>query len=43
MGFKTPGTASCEWLSLTIKLPKENRDKVQLTVKSDLVDLRSPK
>lgn len=43
MGFKTPGTASCEWLSILIKLPAEIREKVELSVESEAIDLRSPK
>ncbi|KAL7304088.1 hypothetical protein TKK_0003549 [Trichogramma kaykai] len=43
MNLKTPGTASCEWLTLTVKLPEEIRERVELSVESNVVDLRSPK
>ncbi|KAH0564097.1 dynein axonemal assembly factor 6 [Cotesia glomerata] len=43
MGFKTPGSASCEWITLSIKLPSESMKNIELTVESDLVDVRSPK
>ncbi|XP_066597569.1 dynein axonemal assembly factor 6 [Prorops nasuta] len=41
VGFKTPGTASCEWLSVSVKLPQEVREKVELSVNSDAIDIRS--
>ncbi|EFN80525.1 protein PIH1D3 [Harpegnathos saltator] len=41
MGFKTPGTASCEWLSVLVKLPRETREKVELSVESEAIDVRS--
>lgn len=43
MGFKTPGTASCEWISVLIKLPQEVQEKIELSVESKVVDVRSPK
>ncbi|KZC11961.1 PREDICTED: protein PIH1D3 [Dufourea novaeangliae] len=43
IGFKTPGTASCEWLSVSVKMPHESRDKVELTVESETIDVRSPR
>ncbi|XP_033323179.2 dynein axonemal assembly factor 6 [Megalopta genalis] len=43
IGFKTPGTASCEWLSVFVKMPQESRDKVDLAVLSDAIDVRSPR
>ncbi|XP_014485285.1 PREDICTED: protein PIH1D3 [Dinoponera quadriceps] len=43
MGFKTPGTASCEWLSVMVKLPQETREKVELSVESEAIDVRSPR
>ncbi|XP_032681620.1 protein PIH1D3 isoform X2 [Odontomachus brunneus] len=41
MGFKTPSTASCEWLSVLVKLPRETREKVELSVESEAIDVRS--
>ncbi|KAJ8680707.1 hypothetical protein QAD02_016494 [Eretmocerus hayati] len=43
MNLKTPSTASCEWIMLRIQLPGENKDKIELSVESNIVDLRSPK
>ncbi|EZA61654.1 hypothetical protein DMN91_009921 [Ooceraea biroi] len=43
MGFKTPGTASCEWLSVLVKLPEETREKVELSVESEAIDVHSPR
>ncbi|XP_015608858.1 protein PIH1D3 [Cephus cinctus] len=43
MNYKTPGSASCEWITVSIKLPGETRDKVELNVESDSLDIRSPK
>ncbi|XP_053987312.1 dynein axonemal assembly factor 6 isoform X1 [Hylaeus volcanicus] len=43
MGFKTPSTASCEWLAILVKMPQESRDRVELTVESDAIDVRSPR
>ncbi|XP_015114084.1 protein PIH1D3 [Diachasma alloeum] len=43
MGFKTPGSASCEWLTISIKMPGEMREKMDLNVETDSVDIRSPK
>lgn len=43
MGFKTPSTASCEWISVLIKLPQEVQEKIELSVESKVVDVRSPK
>ncbi|KYQ47378.1 Uncharacterized protein CXorf41 [Trachymyrmex zeteki] len=43
MGFKTPSTASCEWLSVLVKLPQEMREKVELSVESEAIDVRSPR
>ncbi|XP_012226798.2 dynein axonemal assembly factor 6 [Linepithema humile] len=40
MGFKTPSTASCEWLSVLVKLPQETREKVELSVESEAIDVR---
>ncbi|XP_020294661.1 protein PIH1D3 [Pseudomyrmex gracilis] len=43
MGFKTSSTASCEWLSVLVKLPEETREKVELSVESEAIDVRSPR
>ncbi|XP_012529273.2 dynein assembly factor 6, axonemal [Monomorium pharaonis] len=43
IGFKTPCTASCEWLSLLVKLPGETREEVELSVESEAIDVRSPR
>lgn len=43
MGFKTPGSASCEWLSISVKLPQEAQDKIELSVHSESIDIRSPR
>lgn len=43
MGFKNPSSASCEWLSIIIKLPGEECANVQLSVENDNIDIRSPK
>ncbi|KAL0117488.1 hypothetical protein PUN28_010363 [Cardiocondyla obscurior] len=43
LGFKTPGTASCEWLSVLVKLPRETREEVELSVESEAIDVRSPR
>ncbi|XP_078044979.1 dynein axonemal assembly factor 6 [Augochlora pura] len=43
IGFKTPGTASCEWLSVFVKMPQESKDKVDLAVLSEAIDVRSPR
>ncbi|XP_071629867.1 dynein axonemal assembly factor 6 [Temnothorax longispinosus] len=43
MGFKTPSTASCEWLSVLVKLPQETREEVELSVESEAIDVRSPR
>lgn len=43
MGFKTPGSASCEWLTLGVKLPEENKDSIELSVESETIDIRSPR
>jgi len=43
MGFKTPSTASCEWLSVLVKLPRETRENVELSVESEAIDVRSPR
>ncbi|XP_014215057.1 protein PIH1D3 [Copidosoma floridanum] len=43
MNLKTPSTASCEWLTLRVKLPSETREKIELSVESDVIDIRSPK
>ncbi|KAK2575841.1 hypothetical protein KPH14_007216 [Odynerus spinipes] len=43
MGFKTPGTASCEWLSVSIKLPQEVQEKIELSVDPEAIDVRSPR
>ncbi|XP_076183996.1 dynein axonemal assembly factor 6 [Ptiloglossa arizonensis] len=43
IGFKTPGTASCEWLSVVVKMPHESRDNVELTIESEAIDVRSPR
>ncbi|XP_015519312.1 dynein axonemal assembly factor 6 [Neodiprion pinetum] len=43
MNGKTPGTASCEWLTVIVKLPGEPREKVELSVESELIDIRSPR
>lgn len=41
MGFKTPGSASCEWLTLQVKLPGENIDDIELSVETETIDIRS--
>ncbi|XP_028522744.1 dynein axonemal assembly factor 6 isoform X2 [Apis cerana] len=41
MGFKTPGTASCEWLSVFVKMPNEKREKIELSVETEAIDVRS--
>ncbi|XP_076233021.1 dynein axonemal assembly factor 6 [Calliopsis andreniformis] len=43
MGFKTPSSASCEWLIISVKMPQETRDKVELSVESEAIDVRSPR
>lgn len=43
MGFKTPGTASCEWLSVFVKMPNEKREKIELSVETEAIDIRSLK
>ncbi|XP_017759551.1 PREDICTED: protein PIH1D3 [Eufriesea mexicana] len=43
MGFKTPGTASCEWLSVLVKMPREVREKIELSVETEAIDVRSPR
>ena len=43
MGFKTPGTASCEWLSVLVKMPQEAREKIELSVETEAIDVRSPR
>ncbi|XP_063973030.1 dynein axonemal assembly factor 6 [Diachasmimorpha longicaudata] len=43
MGFKTPGSASCEWLAISIKMPGEMKEKIDLSVESDSVNIRSSK
>ncbi|XP_057326293.1 dynein axonemal assembly factor 6 [Microplitis mediator] len=43
MGFKTPGSASCEWITVLVKLPGESVKNVELTVESEFFDIRSPK
>ncbi|XP_071856627.1 dynein axonemal assembly factor 6 isoform X2 [Bombus fervidus] len=43
MGFKTPGTASCEWLSVLVKMPQEVREKIELSVETEAIDVRSPR
>ncbi|XP_058804965.1 dynein axonemal assembly factor 6 [Phymastichus coffea] len=43
MNLKTPATASCEWMSLLVRLPGEQRERVELSVEADVVDLRSPR
>ncbi|CAD1468260.1 unnamed protein product [Heterotrigona itama] len=43
MGFKTPGTASCEWLSVLVKMPQEAREKIELSVETETIDVRSPR
>ncbi|XP_076627298.1 dynein axonemal assembly factor 6 [Colletes latitarsis] len=43
MGFKTPSTASCEWLSILVKMPRESHDKIELNVESEAIDVRSPR
>ncbi|KAF7996967.1 hypothetical protein HCN44_009109 [Aphidius gifuensis] len=41
MGFKTPGSASCEWLTLKVKLPGEDIDDIELSVETETIDIRS--
>ncbi|KAG7208826.1 hypothetical protein KM043_015014 [Ampulex compressa] len=43
IGFKTPSSASCEWLSVLVKLPQETREEVELSVESEAIDVRSPR
>ncbi|CAK9811993.1 Dynein axonemal assembly factor 6 [Anthophora quadrimaculata] len=43
MGFKTPGSASCEWLSVFVKMPREVREKIELSVETETIDVRSPR
>lgn len=43
MGFKTPGTASCESLSVLVKMPQEAREKIELSVETEAIDVRSPR
>lgn len=43
MNCKTPGTASCEWLSVFVKLPGETREKIELSVESEVIEIRSPR
>ncbi|XP_012251211.2 dynein axonemal assembly factor 6 [Athalia rosae] len=43
MNCKTPGTASCEWLSVFVHLPNETREKIELSIESEVIDVRSPK
>ncbi|XP_011302449.1 protein PIH1D3 isoform X1 [Fopius arisanus] len=43
MGFKTPASTSCEWLSISIKMSGEEREKIDLQVERDSIDIRSPK
>ncbi|KAI4491449.1 dynein axonemal assembly factor 6 [Polistes fuscatus] len=43
MGFKTTGTASCEWITVLIKLPQEVQEKIELSVEPNAIDVRSPK
>ncbi|XP_012142169.2 dynein axonemal assembly factor 6 [Megachile rotundata] len=43
MGFKTPSTSSCEWLSISIKMPNETREKIELSVEPEAIDVRSPR
>lgn len=42
MGGKTPATASCENMIVTINLPGEKRQNVDLKVTNDKLDLISP-
>ncbi|XP_017875251.1 protein PIH1D3 [Ceratina calcarata] len=43
MGFKTPSSASCEWLSVLVKMPMETREKIELSVETEAIDIRSPR
>nr|CAH7741759.1 unnamed protein product [Callosobruchus chinensis] len=43
MGFKNPATASCEDMIITIDLPGENRQNIDLKILKDKVILVSPR
>lgn len=43
MGLKNPTTASCEDMIITIELPGENRQNVDLKIKQENLKLISPK
>nr|CAI5838207.1 unnamed protein product [Callosobruchus analis] len=43
MGFKNPATASCEDMIITIDLPGENRQNIDLKILKDKVNLVSPR
>ncbi|KAK0088929.1 hypothetical protein PV326_004671, partial [Microctonus aethiopoides] len=43
MGFKTPSTSSCEWLIISVKLPGEAMENIELSIESDCIDIRSPR
>ncbi|XP_029040699.2 dynein axonemal assembly factor 6 [Osmia bicornis bicornis] len=43
MGFKTPSTSSCEWLSISVRMPEETREKIELSVEPEAIDVRSPR
>ena len=43
MGGKTPCTASCENLVVVIDLPGENFKQAKLDIKTEVLNLRSPK
>ncbi|XP_031779505.1 protein PIH1D3 isoform X1 [Nasonia vitripennis] len=43
MNLKTPATASCQWLTLRVRLPGEKRERLELSVESNVVELRSPR
>lgn len=42
MGGKSPSTASCEDMVLSVHLPGENRQNIDLKVTAERVDLVSP-
>jgi HSP20 family molecular chaperone IbpA len=43
MGGKTAGTASCEDMVVSVRLPGEIRGQVNLTVTRQRLDIRSPR
>lgn len=43
MGLKNPTSASCEDMIITIEIPGENRQNIDLKIKEDSLVLISPK